>query len=366
MAWIALSGPNEHRFSLSGLGSDSGKSPTANVAVTPDSLLARGSLVLETKLSSASGPQELLSYRRSFPWVSGLSLQAIPGGSIACVSYHGGETAHSVLKYESAGQHDIMRITYSWDAPKKWGRLAVEWPGTDKVFVTQLANPKPIPLAAIQAMTTDPLQRVLDSHVLYFAFTTDIEPLGPVPTLTAHVPVATAYGYRPAGRIKPGDLVRTQDNSCLPVLAVVKRTVPARGLFRPMRLRTPYFGLQQDIVVSPEQRLVIEGSEVEYQYGREAVLLPVRHLSNGTSILSDGAAATVTYSQILLANHEPIRVAGILAESLYIGRLRRKADMLDASLLADYERAMLPEHAKPVFPVLKPFEAVTLAEHRAA
>lgn len=76
--------------------------------------------------------------------------------------------------------------------------------------------------------------------------------------------------------------------------------------------------------------------------------------------------ATVRYHQIILPRHESVFAAGSPVESLYIGRIRRKPDHLAASLLASFDRRLLPEHGKSSYPVLRPFEAITLLERRAA
>jgi len=67
----------------------------------------------------------------------------------------------------------------------------------------------------------------------------------------------------------------------VPVLQTATRTVPARGSFAPIRMRAPYFGLQDDIIISPEQHVVIDGPEVEYLFSCEKVLTPARNLVNG-------------------------------------------------------------------------------------
>lgn len=133
-----------------------------------------------------------------------------------------------------------------------------------------------------------------------------------------------------------------------------------------MRLRAGYFGLTRDIAVAPDQRLVMRGSDVEYTFGREAVLVPARHLVNNVSAVYAKGPETVALYQILLPGHEAVMASGCAVESLYIGRIRRKPEQLAASMLAEIDRSRLPEHAKPVWPVFKPFEAITLASSRAA
>ena len=104
-----------------------------------------------------------------------------------------------------------------------------------------------------------------------------------MPGLTAHTPITTQFGDKPICKLRRGDLVVTDEGELVPVLQVVRRIVPARGSFHPIRLRAPYFGLSRDIVVAPHQRLIMAGSQVEYIFSKEAVLVPARHLINDVS-----------------------------------------------------------------------------------
>ena len=82
----------------------------------------------------------------------------------------------------------------------------------------------------------------------------------------------------------------TRGGGVVPVLHKLDRVVPARGSLAPVRLRAPYFGLLDDVIVAPEQRLVIDGSEVEYLFNQEAVLVPARHLVNGFAAMAESAS----------------------------------------------------------------------------
>ena len=110
----------------------------------------------------------------------------------------------------------------------------------------------------------------------------------------------------------------------------------------------------------------LEHEEVEYIFGREAVLVPARHLVNGISAIELSGGATIQYSQLVLPRHESVIAAGCPIESLYLGRIRRKPNELSASLLSGFERRTLPEHAKSAYMIVKPFEAITLMQRRAA
>lgn len=364
MSWIALSDQDRQIFDLGGI--DGGNGGAARQALTPNSLLTRGSILFETKLPGDGRPRKLIGYHRDHPWVSSLSVQELPSGGIVLVVAQGKDVFHTVLKHGAVSQTETLRVTYSWDAPARWGRLAVERIASGQVFVQDFSDPKPLLLSDLRVMTLDPLQRQMDRGVTFFAISTGIEPVGPMPGLSASVPVLTAQGYRRASQIRRGDLIRSPGHGAQPVLAAIRRTVPARGSFSPVRLRAPYFGLQQDIVVGAEQRLRIGGSAVEYLFGKQNVLVPAGHLVNGVSAIRYDRAETVSYYQFLLPGNEPVLAAGAPLETLFMGRLRRNRDVIGASLLAGHDRSRLPEHAAPAFPVLDHFEANTLADLRAA
>ena len=322
--------------------------------------------MVETRLSPEGRPQTLLSFERAHPRRYRFSIQAVPGGGLVLVIADGDEVFHTALHHDSHDRADILRITYSWDRVRGWGRLAIERPEYDRIASIELTGAPALQLDDIRAVFADPRRRELDRDVLFFAVSDRIEPVGPMPSLTADVPILGHGRYELAGRLRRGDMVETLETGLSPVLQVVRRTVPAFGSFRPVRLRAPYFGLLQDVIVAPDQRLVVGGSEVEYTFGREAVLVPARHLVNGVSAIAVTGRLTATYVQVILQRHDSIIAAGCPVESLYVGRLRRKRDQLAASLLAPFQRALLPEHARSAYLMVKPFEAITLMQSRAA
>ena len=354
MSWIAVATPEGGRFA------------PRHRAGPPNAVLSRGSLLVETRLSPEGRPQRLVCLKRSHPWPASIAIQAIPGDGIAIVLSQGDAIFHKVLKHQAEGRADILRITYSWDAPARWGRLAIEQPENARIVAAQTPPPPPLMLDDLKVMAQNPHLRVIDRDLQFLAVSDEIEPLGPMPQLTAGVPVRTPEGYRPVGSLKVGDTVVDPAGRVLPVLHLARRTVPALGSFQPVRLRAPYFGLKQDIATGPQLRLRIGGSEVEYLFGSEAVLCPAQHLVNGTAAVRETGHELVEYVHPVLPGAEEIDCAGTWVESLNIGRLRRRPEALAASLLAKMPRSLLPEHRGQPWPVLKPFEAITLAENRAA
>lgn len=362
MGWIGLSDENGSLFRLEGLGAASARGPCD----TKTNKMPCGTLLFETRLSPDGRPQSLLSHRRSHPWRSGFSLHSLPDGGLAVGSSLGDVIAHGVLHHDGAGRTDVLRITYSWNHPQGWGRLTVERPEGPSFVTLDIKAPPPMMMEDLREILRDPLRRSMDADVIFVALSDRIEPVGLMPSLSLNTPIAAQGGYRAASTLKRGDLVYTPCGDLVPVLHAVRRTVPARGSFAPVRLRAPYFGLQQDIIVAPEQRLMITGSEVEYLFGTEAALVPAGHLINGVSASGCEAEALISYVQVVLPKHEAVLAAGCAVESLYVGRIRRDAKALAASVLCNAARSELPEHARASYPVLKHFEAVTLADHRAA
>lgn len=362
MTWIGLAEPGTTLFDPTGLNDDQNVKGDPN----PDKMLTRGSFVIETRLTPGQRPQPLIQFNQGGDWPLHLALVSLPDGGISLVLDQGGSITHSVVNHPQSERLDILRITYSWDSPKRWGRLSLEHSGRDDVFITPIQSPRPFRMADIHAILRRSDNLYVSPDVLYMAVSTDIEPIGPMPSLDLNTPIATPNGYVKAGSLQRGDVVLTSSGQSVPVLCNLVRTVPARGHFQPVRLNAPYFGLKTDIVVAPYQQLVISGSVVDYMFGTEAVLVNACHLLGGTSATPVDVGPTITYCQLLLPGHETLLAAGTTIESLYIGRLRRKKERLAASLLAEMDRLHLPDHGQSAFPVLRPFDALVLAEQRAA
>ncbi|WP_425044812.1 Hint domain-containing protein [Primorskyibacter sp. S87] len=364
MAWIAVSDHRGDNLSFRGLGR-----PTSEpdlLSHSPDAIMPRGSLVVETRLSAAAEPEPLVYYDRPGVWPFHFSLQSIPGGGVALVFNQDGHLLHRTIDETAPGRMDVLRITYSWDAPQRWARLAVERPDLGRVTVEIIASPKPLPVSDLLTLMQAGPDRYLAPDVVFLALSDGIEPIGPSPSLHPDTPVATPEGYRPVQALVRGDTILSADGEVVPVLHQICRTVPARGTFAPLRLRSPYFGLRKDVLVSASQRLVLSGSDVEYLFGQEAVMTSAGNLLGGTSVLPEGWGATSTYSQVILPGHEPLDLAGTVGESLYVGRISRKPRLLEASLMANLPRSSLPDHRRPSHQLLHTFDARILAERRVA
>ena len=364
MTWIAISDQDSYQFAPSGLGRSKDAPVLADMSA--DALMTRGSLVIETRLPVIHRPHHLVYYAQTGDWPLHLSLQAVPGGGLTLILDQGGEILHRTINHSDVGRTDVLRITYSWDSRRRWGQLALERADCDQVVLVPVSSPRPLRFRDALALERPSADRYIAPEVLYLALSDTIESIGPMPSLMADTPIATPSGYRAISDMQRGDTVLTPDGETVPVLHVLSRQVPACGSFQPVRMHAPYFGLQQDITIAPHQRLVLSGSEVEYLFGRESVLVPACHLVGSNGVTPVHIAPVVTYWQLLLPRHTALIAAGTVTESLFIGRFRRKKNQLSTSVLAGLDRATLPEHGTSVHPVLQAYEALILAEQRAA
>ncbi len=350
MSWIAIAGEGQNWTEPERVGQGQA-----------GALLPCGTLLIETALDVADRPRRLLTLERDLPWRGRLSLSWLPGAALSLEVTQGARMLNVVLPLSLEMREHVLRVSYVWNAPGKVGRLAVE--RTDGTVLAWTTTEAPPPMAVSDAKA---LGRMTPGDGMIAALSDRVEPLGPVPTLSAQVPVDTPFGARAVGALSCGDTLLTRDGAVVPVLARVTRRVPALGGFRPVRLFAPYFGLQSDLVVAPGQGLVIGGADVSYLFGCEAVLVQAASLVNGVAAAHEDCGPLIDWHHILLPGHEALCAAGAELESLYVGRLRRRRDLLAQTLLADVPGGLLPEHGGTKLKVLRPYEAVVLAEARAA
>ncbi|TNF58954.1 MAG: hypothetical protein EP307_11355 [Rhodobacteraceae bacterium] len=358
MTWIGLHDGETGLFDRAGLDRAGPDVPARDRGAE----LSQGSLMIETRAPSLSRPHALVRFegRRGLQ----IALQSLPGGGLTLVVAQGEALQHATINHSETGRTDVLRVTFSWGPGL--ARVAAERTDGLATSLHGMAAMPPFALDDLRAMFQDPGRLHLTEDVVFLALSDRIEATGPMPGLHPDTPVATPQGYRPVGRLRRGDTVVTDGGHVVPVLHRIDRDLPGRGSFAPLRLRAPFFGLRRDIVVAPSQRLLLRGSEVEYLFGQEAVLVPASHLSGASAAGPVEAPPVMRYSQILLPDHEAIDAAGTIAESLFIGRLRRKPALLAASSLADFAEGALPDHGPPRHPVLRAFDAQVLADYRAA
>jgi hypothetical protein len=352
MGWLAYSGGHG--------------TATAHASITPEIMIETGALVLEAPLPSDRRAATLLEVASLHPEPSLLRIQSIPGEGFSVLISSSASVFHALISHTLQSRTDSFRLTLNWDSTSGDGFLSIEHPGDDALFTRDLTRCIPMPGALILGALAEMRSADVAQNLSYIGFHQGPIHVGPSPTLDFHTPVLTPQGYRKIGAMKPGDTVISISGDIVPVLGVFKKTTPAFGSYAPVRLRAPYFGLQSDLVMAGTQRLIVGGSNVEYTFGCDEVLIPAQHLINGTAAIAQPAIGTVTYFQLLLPENEAFIASELNLESLFIGRLRRRKDIFQRTSLSALPRNLLPEHAASASQILRPYEAITLAAMRAA
>lgn len=254
-----------------------------------------------------------------------------------------------------------LRITFSWDLANNTALLSIESPEQGSLCQSESNSPLPMPTDIIDTLLAQKSPASVSDSITFLGVSDQIEPVGFTPSIAEHTLIDTPIGAMPIENLLRGDLVTTQDNGAQPIRWICERIVPTRGLFQPLRLRAPFFGLTQDALVAPEQRLVFEGTEIEYMFGVESVLVEARHLVNNVNVIREPARHdSIHLYQLLFDNHEIITAAGCQMESLFIGQIADHPEMLNSTLLAGLPPLDTPYHKEIARPLLRSYEAMAL------
>ncbi len=137
--------------------------------------------------------------------------------------------------------------------------------------------------------------------------------------------IDTPDGPRLIEDLREGDRVSTKDNGPQDVQWIGSRRMTGARLFamprlRPVRIATGALGVErpdQELLVSPEHRMLVEGAVARDLFNTDEVLVAAKDLINGTTISVDLTVSEVTYVHLLLPRHEVLRANGIETESFH-------------------------------------------------
>jgi len=131
--------------------------------------------------------------------------------------------------------------------------------------------------------------------------------------------IATPNGARDVADLEVGDLVVTRDHGLQPIRWIQSRTVHAISKFAPIRIRPGVLtGLERDILVSPQHRMLFEGYRAELLFGESEVLVAAKHLVDGKAVTQD-EGGHVTYIHMMFDQHEIVYADGAATESFHPG-----------------------------------------------
>ena len=189
--------------------------------------------------------------------------------------------------------------------------VEVEGDGAEEVYVLPLAPMFPQTAYRLVGIDRDgALARLADLASVSFSRGT-------------HITMASGRQV-PIEDLRAGDKVLTRDDGPQQIRWIGQTTLRATGDFAPVVIRKGALHNENDLVVSPDHRLFIYQREDRLGAGRSEILVKVRHLINGTSVVQQDGGF-VDYFQLLFDEHQIIYAEGIAAESLLIDPRTRAA-----------------------------------------
>ena len=131
--------------------------------------------------------------------------------------------------------------------------------------------------------------------------------------------ITQPHGARAVETLGIGDMVVTRDHGLQPVRWIGSRTVPAFDRFAPVRIRPGVLsGLDRDLLVSPQHRMLFQGYRSELLFGDSEVLVAAIHLLDDKLVTQDHGGS-ITYIHIMFDDHEIIYAEGAATESFHPG-----------------------------------------------
>lgn len=142
---------------------------------------------------------------------------------------------------------------------------------------------------------------------------------------TSGTRILTPEGLRPIENLREGDLVQTKDNGAQHIQWMGSREMSGARLIampglRPVRIAAQFFGddrPDQDLVVSPDHRIVVKGDVARDLFNTPEVLVSAKDLINNTSVSVDMSLREVTYVHLLFERHQVLWANGVETESFH-------------------------------------------------
>ena len=138
--------------------------------------------------------------------------------------------------------------------------------------------------------------------------------------------IATKRGEIRVQQLKVGDMVLTRDNGVQPLRWVGRRNLHRDDLarmpsYQPILITAGALGRnmpQQDMLVSPNHRMLVTSELAEVMFGEREVLVAAKHLT-GLDGVDPAPHSKVSYIHIMFDNHEIVLADGCWAESFQPG-----------------------------------------------
>ena len=138
--------------------------------------------------------------------------------------------------------------------------------------------------------------------------------------------IRTRFGDVPIECLKVGDLVHTRDDGLQKIRWFGSRKLPLTSDTvhgsTPVRISAGALGPDapsKDLLVSQQHRILLQGVAAELLFGEDEVLVPAKHLLNGTDIAYATDLTSVEYVHIMFDTHQIVTSNGLTSESFHPG-----------------------------------------------
>jgi hypothetical protein len=185
------------------------------------------------------------------------------------------------------------------------------------------------------------------------------------PCFAAGTLIKTQRGEVPVEKLTAGDLVLTLDHGYAPISWVGSRQLHAIDLarnpnLRPIRIQSGALGEnqpEQDLVVSPQHRVLVRSAVAERMFGSREVLVAAKHLVGILGVQVENEIKEVSYWHFMFKTHELVFSGGAVTESMYAGpqALKSISDEARDELFTLFpelrpEHGALPQPARQLIP----------------
>lgn len=295
--------------------------------------LRRGYFVAEFIMPQGQG-EVILNHQTQDGLSRSFSVFIDPQAGISVLHRKGGQVARHMLGGPLPQAEGTARLTFRFDVDADGWSLGLDFPkGGGRAMTATGKSPLELDLADIAAICG---RGTRHKNLLWFGFCHGVDLPKSGAWISQRTMLRTQRGMIAAGHLDRGDIVLTEDHGPLPLRAVHRFEVPARGSFAPVLLRAPFFATGQDLLVSADQQLLISSGEVEYLFGTDSVLVAAKDVADGRTALLDDRRSVTSALRLDVGRPALIDVGGLV---LTLGQ--------DATLAAHY-------------PCLNRFEVATL------
>jgi hypothetical protein len=167
-----------------------------------------------------------------------------------------------------------------------------------------------------------------DAETVYFNYSivdeigntdTALVEINQVPCFVFGTLIETTQGLVKVEDLRAGMNVMTRDDGPQPIRWIGNRTVKAVDQHCPIRFAKGQFGATQDLLLSPQHRVLVEGCWAELLFGELEVLVKAKDLVNDCTIRRDTSINLVTYYHMMFDRHQIITASGVECESYLPG-----------------------------------------------